>query len=167
MINLLPTSAVIDAQVGKIKRKVGAVTTIVLLGYVLLLAGLGGRLWYLSSRQKGLSQELASLTNQVNEKASVEAILRQQESRLSSIRQMLTQRALASKEVDKLAGAEVTSWTYDVTGAQETTATDPSASVLEDYAKTLVQRFATVAVNMLTRLEDGTWDMDLSLQKTP
>ena len=62
MINLLPTSAVADANLARLKHWITTFATVVLVGYVLLLAGLAGRSWYLAKRETMVSAEVAGLS---------------------------------------------------------------------------------------------------------
>lgn len=162
MINLLPTAVVADAQLTKTKRRVQAGTTIVLVTYILLLAAIGGRSWYLSNQQTAIVAHVASLTTQVNGLAAVEANIRQQAERIKLINALLTSRVLLSGTAAKISGPEVVEWTFAPEGLSASVV-GPSSQVLEDYAKGLADKFTTVMVDSLALQPDQNWRMELSV----
>lgn len=163
MINLLPTAAAADARLTKIKRQVASATTVILVGYILLLAGLGGRSWYLSSRETAVSAEVTGLTSQVSQLAEVEAVLRQQSDRVKLIGEALSGRPSLAQTAGQLNTASVTAWDYLPAGVQRVTAVGPDAASLEAYADGLVAKFAAVTIKTLAVKPDGQWQIELEL----
>ena len=142
MINLLPTAVAGDARLTKIKRQISTGTTVVLVGYILLLAGLAGRSWYLSSRETTVSAEVTGLTTQVSQLAEVEAVLRQQSDRVKLIGEALAGRVSLASTAAQLGTATVTAWDYLPAGVENVTAVGSDAASLEAYATSLKDKFA-------------------------
>lgn len=163
MINLLPKSQVADAALAKIRQRVYAATSVVLVVYVLILVALVGRGVYLSSRETTVSAEVASLTSQVNQQAELEAILRQQDDRIGLIRQALTDRISLADTALALEGQTVTGWEYQPSSAQTVVVTGESASILEGHADSLKDKFSQVEIKKLTRVSSSLWKMELAI----
>lgn len=163
MINLLPTSVVGDARLTKIKRQAATAATVILVGYILLLAGLGGRSWYLSSREKTVSAEVTGLTSQVSQLAEVEAVLRQQSDRVKLIGEALSGRVSLAQTAGLLSTATVTAWDYLPAGVQNVTAMGADAAGLEAYAVSLRDKFPAVTVKTLALKPDGQWQIVVQL----
>lgn len=163
MINLLPTSAQANVRLAKIKHLVLTVTTIVLVGYIILLAGMAGGSWYLAGRGTTVSAAVTSLTSQVNQLAEVEAVLRQQDDRLRLIREALSGRSAVAQAANLLNGAQVTSWKYQSSGVQDVSVVGPDAANLELYAQNLGDKFSLATIKSLSRKGQGQWQLDMSL----
>lgn len=164
MINLLPTSAVANANLASLKHRITIVTTVVLVGYILLLAGLAGRSWYLANRTATVSAQIASLTSQVGQLAEVEAVLRQQDDRLKLIDQVLKDRKGLTQIASILGAADVTDWKSLFTvDNQDVVVVGSDSASLENYAINLQNSFSSVTIKTLSRSAIDQWKMQLSL----
>ena len=165
MINLLPTSAEINAKSAKIKHLTFVVTTIILVGYVLVLAGLAGRSWYLAKRTDTVLAEVTNLTSQVGQLAEVEAVLRQEDDRLKLINAALKSRLDLAQMAAILGTANVTDWEYlRLSGVQRVVAVSSSAAELEAYANSLRNKFKAVDIKTLSLNFGGGWQIELLLK---
>lgn len=164
MINLLPSSAEINVKSAKIRHLTFVVTTIVLVGYVLVLASLAGQSWYLAKRTDTVSSEIASLNSQVGQLAEVEAVLRQQDDRLKLIYSALDDQLNLARMASILDTANVTDWEYlRLTGVQKVVAVSSSAADLEVYATSLRDKFTTIDIKTLSLRPTGEWQIELLL----
>ncbi|MDO8487787.1 MAG: hypothetical protein Q7S31_00535 [bacterium] len=163
MINLLPTAVAADSGLVKIKKWVQIGTTLVLVGYLLVLAALAGGNWYLANREQTISGEMTQLTGQVSQLAEMEAILRQQQDRIKLVNQSLAARVKLADVADKLTGANVVGWESLPTGKQVVTAQSSDSASLEIYADSLKNNFGTVTVNKLARDKSGQWQIEVAL----
>jgi len=167
MINLLPTSAVANANLSSLKHKITILSTVVLVGYVLLLAGLAGRSWYLTNQTTTVSTQIANLTSQVGQLAEVEAVLRQQDDRIKLINQVLNDRVDLAQIASELGTGSVTEWKYlSLTDDQKVAVVGSDSTSLETYAIGLQNKFQAVNIAALSRISQGQWQINLGLGRS-
>ncbi len=165
MINLLSTAAEINARSAKIKHLVFVVTTLILVGYVLVLAGLAGTSWYLAMRTDTVSADVTNLTSRVGQLAEMEAVLRQEDDRLKLINAALKNRLDLARTASILGTANVTDWEYlRLTEVQKVVAVSSNAADLEAYATSLRNKFTTVDIKTLSLRSTGGGQIELLLK---
>ncbi len=165
MINLLPTTAIASTNLAKIKHGVMTSTTVVLVIYIVGLAAVRGRAWYLDNRNKAVNSQIAQLTDQVNKLATVEAIMRQQEDRINLIQQARVNRVSVTNAAGLVqTGLNISHWLYSPPLSQAVTAIDPSSQTLENYANSLIGKFKTVNIASLTYHPPQDWELILKLE---
>ncbi len=165
MINLLPTTAIDDTKLAKIKHAVKTVTTVVLVAYIVGSAAVRGRAWYLDNRNKVVSSQIVQLTDQVNKLANVEAFMRQQEDRINQIQQARINRVSVADAAGLLqTDLNVSHWLYAPRLPQSVITIAPSSQTLENYANSLIGKFKTVDITSLTYHPPQDWELVLKLE---
>ncbi len=149
MINLLPDSAASEVLWQKIKHQVMAGATMVVVGYLLLVAAIAGRAWYLAQRSHTVSAEIAALTSQVAALAPVEANLRQQAHRLGLIQDILANRVSFAAAAATFSASQIAGWEYTPPGSAKVLAVASSSAELENYALDLVPKYQQVTITSL------------------
>lgn len=160
MINFLPKSATEGARWIAVRRGVNTMTTIVLVGYLVTVAGVLGGWLFLGNRQMVVSAQAEELSSRIQQLSNVEATVFQVSERAKMILAELGGRKIVSGEVKRLenTGGVVESWEYSG-GRQKVTVTGSDLARLEAFVEELKFSFGMVTVESMTRRNDASWQV--------
>ena len=155
-----------NEALGRVKRLTVTVTTIVLVGYVVAAAAIGGFGWYQSKRNEKVSTELIDLNLRVTALVRQEAMVNRYGDRVEKMAAFLDGRRELNEELLKLVdlALPVSAWSSDQSGVQQVTLKAAGALDIDAYAKILSNSFSFVRIDTVAyRLEEGLWTAVISL----
>lgn len=142
-----------SARIAKIRRLVKSVTTIVLVGYIVVVAGLVGWWGYISNREKKVSIEMESLTVKVATKSEVEVAMKKLADRTKIVSEFLDGRVEVAADVGVLSGSElvVSEWTYEAGSGGQSTVVGPSeVEKIENFVNYLEDSYNNVSLENIS-----------------
>ena len=155
-----------NEALGRVKRLTVTVTTIVLVGYVVAAAAIGGFGWYQSKRNEKVSTELIDLNLRVTALVRQEAMVNRYGDRVEKMAAFLDGRRELNEELLKLVdlALPVVAWGSDQSGVQQVTLKAAGALEIDAYTKVLSDSFSFVRIDTVAyRLEEGLWTAVISL----
>lgn len=120
-INFVPKREVDKTKLLKVRHWVLAVTTVILVVYLVGIAGLFGMWFYQTSSTKKTSSEVDALLLQIRQYSEIETTARRLQARMEEVNKFLDGRGEASKSASILVDAqdvEVVDWQYAAGGGQ-------------------------------------------------
>lgn len=167
-VNLLPTDVRDAAKRAALRRTVNSATTLVLVIYLVIVAGVGGWWLYLSTRESQLTSQIQALTTSIAQKAQAEVLLRQEADRITQIDAKYKGRmdlpTLAQKIFTKSSDLNISTWTMAAGDANsQVSVSSNNVSSIEDYGYSLLTNFSQVTFNNLSHDLGAAWSGILNL----
>lgn len=164
-INLLPQTEKGPVGLAKYKPKVYFFSTTILILYVVVGAAVSGGWFFLNNKEVEGTDQIASLTAQVEKLADVELAVHQTEDRANFVNKSLTDRKLANEALNTLmTGPIITAWTYAENGLQTVTVLVPKLSEIETYTTLLKSKFPGIKIATATRNDINNWEGVIDLK---
>lgn len=164
-INLLPQTEKGPVGLAKYKPKVYFFSTTILILYVVVGAAVSGGWFFLNNKEVEGTDQIASLTAQVEKLADVELAVHQTEDRANFVNKSLTDRKLANEALNTLmTGPIITAWTYTENGLQTVTVLVPKLSEIETYTTLLKSKFPGIKITTATRNDINNWEGVIDLK---
>jgi len=159
MINFAPEKQKDTVVLEKVHYPVLTATTIVLVVYIVSLAGFLGWTWFSSGQQVKVSSELADLRKQVSTKSEAEVVVRNVDTRSKEVLAFLKSRSKMA-EVGKSFLAEevkVEKWDYQLGGENRVKVGAENTDVLQGYVAGLVEKYDRVWMDSVEWSEEFGW----------
>lgn len=164
-INLLPQTQKGPVGLAKYKPKVYFFSTTILILYVVVGAAVSGGWFFLNNKEVEGTDQIASLTTQVEKLANVELAVHQTQDRANFVDKSLTDRKLANEALNTLMiGPMITAWTYTENGLQTVTVLVPKLSEIETYTSLLKSKFPSIKITTATRNDINNWEGVIDLK---
>jgi hypothetical protein len=159
MINFVSKDEKTEQMVGQIRRTVVSVTTIVLLIYVMIMAGILGWTLFWSAREKKSSNLIDSVSAQIIRFSETEAVVRKLETRAKLVDDFLNSRGDASDAARLVIDEEfpILSWDYNAGGAQTIQVSATSPAQLKLYADQMHEYYEKVQPAKVTWTQKEGW----------
>jgi hypothetical protein len=159
MINLISKDEKRAQVVSNIRRLVITITSLILLIYVVVVAGVLGWSVLWTAKEKKASSEVDSLTAQIVSYKEAEVVVRKLEARAVLVEDFLKSRGDASDAayviIDE--GFPILRWDYAAGGAQSVKVEATSAAALQFYAEYLQQHYNQVQPSRVEWTKDQGW----------
>lgn len=164
MINLLPKKPVSSDLYKSTQRLVTLASTITLVVYILIIAGMLGWGYYLSLKDQTLANEITDLTAKVKKLQVREAMMLQVGARQKAIDAFVAKRPPVVAQIkivnNHFAPIEVTAWDYKADGTGRISISGNSILDLQDYTQLLRQKYKTVIADQAAA-KGGKWNLNL------
>ncbi len=157
MINFVEAKEAEDQKVLKTKKFVMQATTGILAIYLLIVGGMFGLWWYLSTKEERLTAEGLRLVGRINSLSSNEEMIGKLYSRANYVKQFLAGREDTAMHAQNAYGLAVPilKWDYQV-GTIQTISIDVESSVqAEQVVQNLLQFYQNVSLTSLDKQKDG------------
>lgn len=154
MINFVTAKTEDSANLIRIRSLVKTVTTVVLVLYIVAVAGFLGWWAYVSSKTVRVSDEVEDLSRRIAAKSEEEVTVRKLDGRVRAVQDFINGRSEKGADADVLARAEFVpvGWDYDVyLGRQSVAVNTPDVAGIETFIKFMTDEFGMV------RLESADW----------
>jgi hypothetical protein len=166
-LNLLPKKQEDNLKFVGLRRKVYAITSIFLIGNLIVLSGFLGWWVFLSTKKRVTAGQIDKLKTQVNALAQAEVLARQLDSRANQVKQVLAGRDKVpqyTQDIQDLAiDVGINNWKYTgKDGANVINIVSESSSSIENFAESLAEKY-TVVIDKMSKDKDGVWTAILSI----
>ena len=167
MINLLPKSQVSVSPMQNVRHLVIAMTTVILVIYIVSLFALFGFGYYLKVKAQDLTGQISNLTSQINKLSSKEAYIRQIYLREQAINKFVTTRVQPAPllKTINIFGPSITisDWEYKGINVNKLGVVSSSHADLQEYLLLLKAGFTNLTVEKTTQKGDQ-WNSVLLLK---
>ncbi len=159
MINFVGPAARENPKLAHIRRMGVAVTTGVLVAYIVGVAGFIGWGVYWSARQSRASSSLDQVTAQVNQLAASEVLARKLSDRLDGIATFLQSRSNLTADLNNMdaSPAGIIGWAYDSSGRVTIQAQSQNLTDIKTFTDFLVGKFSNVQVDSMAWTPLDNW----------
>lgn len=164
-INFVQNQAPVETTFDKVRKLAVAVTTGLLVIYVICISGYLGYSWYWGDKEVETNSELTALTGQISRKSVEEVLVRKIDWRGRAIKDFLNSRVDMSLAAHNLQspGIRVLAWTVDGSQRQVVMVGADSPQELESYAMGFLTKNATVQINKSEWTPEFGWTVTLRL----
>ncbi len=165
-INLLPKKSLDEGKLTTIKKWVKLVTSIVLIVYIVVAAGIVGWWLFVASVDSVTARQKAELETEIKQNSTVEALLRQADLRQQLITSFLAEKkslaSVATKISPQAEELAIESWKHTAT-VNILTARFEKVEAMEKYTERLKSDFPDIKINELTGKLLANWVSDIKL----
>ena len=159
-INFVAPKTEESARLTRLKQLVSGVTTVILVGYVIVASGFLGWWGYLSRKEVKVSEESRELKSKIAAKSSEEVVLRKLGGRVAAVSGFLDGRVEVKGIAQTLEEGELIpgTWEYDAgTGRQSVTVNSAQVGSVERFVGYLAGRYPWVRLESVTWRQENLW----------
>jgi hypothetical protein len=164
-INLLEKKTQDNAKLKGVRGKVVSVTTLVLVVYIVIAAGLFGWEWWLKNQREKTLADLNDVTQQVESMSDGEVLVRKIDSRAKAIKTFLDTRGDVPKATEDITAdyISVTGWDYSQGGIQRVQISAGEPEIIANFTNGLTARYGSVGYDLINWKPDTGWTAVISL----
>lgn len=159
-VNLLISDTRTPVVSEKTQKLVRKLSTVVLVGYLVVVIGYMGWIFYSSTKTKSVSNELTMLNQQVTARATEEVIVRRLDERARYVMNFLEERPRAGKSIELMSSQSpvVIGWKLSgATGLQTVKVQGTSSADIWNYVSYLGQYFTNIRVDSVAFTSKDGW----------
>jgi hypothetical protein len=164
-INLLEKKTQENAKMKGVRGKVMSITTLVLVVYLVVAAGLFGWEWWLKNQREKTLADLNDVTQQVDSMSDGEVLVRRIDSRAKAIKTFLDTRGDVPQAADKITADYITvsGWDYGQGGIQRVQISAGEPEIIANFTNGLTANYGSVGYDLVSWKPDTGWTAVITL----